>query len=182
MAQQMVRPHLSECYRCWGLGFEIVGEGSERWFTHDGINPGFDSKLIANVSTGDGAVVMTNGSLSYGLIYEILDSIATEYGWPDYPVKGQTESVPIPQDALDSIPGVYELEPDFPVTVVADGERLFLQIPTQGLTEIYASTPTSFFITAVDWGPMTFVKDDSGEVTAMMIGPSGQQSTHSRLE
>jgi CubicO group peptidase (beta-lactamase class C family) len=182
MAQQMVRPHLSECYRCWGLGFEIVGEGSERWFTHDGINPGFDSKLIANVSTGDGAVVMTNGSLSYGLIYEILDSIATEYGWPDYPVKGQTESVPIPQDALDSIPGVYELEPDFPVTVVADGERLFLQIPTQGLTEIYASTPTSFFITAVDWGPMTFVKDDSGQVTAMMIGPPGQQSTHSRLE
>ena len=182
MAQQMVRPHLSGCYRCWGLGFEIVGKGSERWFTHDGINVGFDSKLIANVSTGDGAVVMTNGSLSFGLIHEILDSIAAEYDWPDYPSKGQTPSVPIPQEALDSIPGVYELEPDFPVTVVADGERLFLQIPTQGLTELYASTPTSFFITAVDWGPMTFVKDESGEVTAMMIGDPGQQSSHPRLE
>ena len=182
MAQQMVRPHLSECYRCWGLGVEVVGEGPERWFTHDGINPGFDSKLIANVSTGDGAVVMTNGSLSFGLIYEILDSIAVEYDWPEYPSKGQTPSVPIPQEALDSIPGVYELEPDFPVTIVADGERLFFHIPTQGRTELYASTPTSFFITAVDWGPMTFARDDSGEVTAMMIGPPGQQSTHSRLE
>lgn len=182
MAQQMVRPLLSECYRCWGLGFEIVGEGTERWFTHDGINVGFDSKIIANVSTGDGAVVMTNGSLSFGLIYELLDSIATEYDWPDYPLKGQTASVPIPQEALDSIPGVYELEPDFPVTIVADGERLFFEIPTQGRTELYASTPTSFFITAIDWGPMTFAKDDSGEISAMMIGPPGQQSTHSRLE
>ena len=181
-AQGMVRPHLSECYRCWGLGFEIVGEGPKRWFTHDGINVGFDSKLIANVTTGDGAVVMTNGSLSYGLIYEILDSIATEYEWPDYPIKGQTASVSIPQGALDSIPGVYELEPDFPVTVVADGERLFLEIPTQGRTEMYASTPTSFFITAIDWGPMTFAKDDTGEIIAMMIGPPGQQSTHSRRE
>jgi CubicO group peptidase (beta-lactamase class C family) len=182
MAQQMVRPHLSECYRCWGLGFEILGEGSERWFTHDGINVGFDSKLIANASTGDGAVVMTNGSLSFGLIHEILDSIATEYDWPEYPSRGQTASVPIPQEALDSIPGVYELEPDFPVTIVADGERLFFQIPTQGRTEMYASTPTSFFITAIDWGPMTFARDDSGKVTAMMIGAPGQQSTHSRLE
>ena len=182
MAQQMVRPQLSECYRCWGLGFEIVGEGPERWFTHDGINPGFDSKLIANVSTGHGAVVMTNGSLSFGLIYEILDSIASECDWPDYPSKGQTASVPVPQEALDSIPGVYELEPDFPVTIVADGERLFFQIPTQGRTEMYASTPTSFFITAIDWGPMTFARDDSGAVIAMMIGPPGQQSTHSRLE
>jgi CubicO group peptidase (beta-lactamase class C family) len=182
MVRKMVRPFLSECYRCWGLGFEIVGEGPERWFTHDGINVGFDSKLIANVSTGDGAVVMTNGSLSFGLIYELLDSIATEYDWPEYPLKGQTASVPVPHEALDSIPGVYELEPDFPVTIVADGERLFFEIPTQGRTELYASTPTSFFITAIDWGPMTFAQDDSGEVAAMLIGPPGQQSTHPRLE
>lgn len=182
MAQLMVRPHLSECYRCWGLGFEIVGEGSERWFTHDGINPGFDSKLIANVSTGDGAIVMTNGSLSFGLVHEVLDSIASEYDWPNYPIKGQAKSVPIPEYALTSLPGIYELEPDFPVTITADDGRLFFHIPTQGRTELYASTPTSFFITAVDWGPMTFVTDDSGQVTDMMIGHPGQQTPHRRLE
>ena len=181
IASQMLSPHLSDCVRCWGLGFELVGEGNARWFTHDGINVGFDSKLIANVSTGDGAVVMTNGSLSFGLIHEILDSLAREYDWPHYPIKGQTDSVPIPESALVSIPGDYELEPDFPVTVIADGGRLFLQIPTQGRTELYASTPTSFFNTAIDWGPMTFVTDDSGEVTDMLIGHPGQQSTHRRL-
>jgi CubicO group peptidase (beta-lactamase class C family) len=182
LAHQMLQPQLSDCFRCWALGFEIVGKETQSWFTHDGINPGFDSKLIANVLTGNGAVVMTNGNLSYGLIYEILDSMASEYDWPDYPVKGQTVSVPIPQDAINSIPGDYELEPDFPVTIVADGKRLFLQIPTQGRTELYASTPTSFFITAIDWGPMTFATDDSGQVTDMMIGNPGQQSAHQRLQ
>ena len=162
MASQMLSPHLTDCVRCWGLGFELVGDESLSWFTHDGINVGYDSKLIANLSTGDGAVVMTNGSLSFGLIHEILDSIAREYDWPDYPIKGQTQS-------------------DFAVTVVSEDGRLFLQIPTQGRTELYASTPTSFFNTAVDWGPMTFVTDESGEVTDMLIGHPGQQSTHKRL-
>ena len=34
------------------------------------------------------------------------------------------------------------------------------------------------FITALDWGPMTFVSDDSGQVTDMMIGHPGQQTPH----
>ena len=181
MATQMLQPQLRDCVRCWGLGFEILGQGAESWFTHDGINTGFDSKLIAHSSSGDGAVVMTNGSLSFGLIYEILDSIAAEYDWPDYSAKGQRETMPIPADALGSVPGEYELEPDFAVTVIADNGRLFLHIPTQGRTELYASSPTSFFNTAIDWGPMTFAADDSGQVTAMMIGHPGQQSTHRRL-
>ncbi len=180
--KQMLTPQLPDCSRCWGLGIELLGQGAATWFTHDGINVGFDSKLIAHSSAGHGAVVMTNASLSFGLIYEILDSIATEYDWPDYSVKGQTESVPIPTDALISIPGEYALEPDFPVTIVADNGRLYLQIPTQGLTELYASSATSFFITAIDWGPMTFVSDPSGKVTAMMIGHPGEASTHKRLQ
>lgn len=180
LANRMLHPQLGDCVRCWGLGFEILGQGAESWFTHDGINTGYDSKLMAHSSSGDGAVVMTNGSLSFGLIYEVLDSIAAEYEWPDYSIKGQTEAVPIPATALGSIPGEYELEPDFPVTVIADGGRLFLHIPTQGRTELYASSPTSFFITAIDWGPMTFVADDSGQISAMMIGHAGQQSRHER--
>ena len=191
VASQMLSPQVSDCARahcwssgcprCWGLGIELKGHGAATWFTHDGVNMGFDSKLIAHSSQGYGAIVMTNASLSFGLIYEILDSIAREYDWPDYSAKGQTESVPIPANALISIPGEYELEPGFSVTITADNGRLFLHMPTQGLTELYASSPTSFFITAIDWGPMTFASDDSGQVTEMMIGPPGMQSTHRRL-
>lgn len=180
-AAQMLRSPLLECFRCWGLGFELLGEGADLWFTHDGINMGFDSKLLAHSSSGDGAVVMTNGSLSFGLIYEILDSIAAEYNWPDYAAKGQIEAVPIPAEALMAIPGEYELEPDFAVSITAENERLFFHIPTQGRTELYASSPESFFITALDWGPMTFVSDESGQVTDMMIGHPGQQTAHPRL-
>ncbi len=178
---EMLRPQMPECIRCWGLGVELLGEWPDQWFTHDGINVGFDSKLLAHSSSGDGAVVMTNGSLSFGLIYEILDSIAREYDWPDYTAKGQIEAVPIPAEALETIPGDYELEPDFAVSIIADNERLFFEIPTQGRTELYASSPDSFFITALDWGPMTFVSDESGQVTDMMIGHPGQQSSHRRL-
>jgi CubicO group peptidase (beta-lactamase class C family) len=71
---------LSDSY---GLGFDLGGEGQEFRFMHTGGTWGSTCILWAHPETGQGAVIMTNSASGEGAIrFEILLSIAAEYGWP----------------------------------------------------------------------------------------------------
>jgi CubicO group peptidase (beta-lactamase class C family) len=80
MTRQMLGPGLGN----WGLGFRIGGSCSAPQFSHHGCNHGFESILFAYEREGMGAVVMTNAHHGSVLAAEIIQSIATEYNWPDY--------------------------------------------------------------------------------------------------
>lgn len=66
----------------YGLGLVVRGAGSALTFTHDGVNAGFESRLIGFPATGQGAVVMINGNGSRPLITEFMDLLRAEYRWP----------------------------------------------------------------------------------------------------
>jgi CubicO group peptidase (beta-lactamase class C family) len=67
----------------YGFGFHLEGEGKRLCFFHTGGTWGSTCILWAYPETGQGAVVMTNSASNQGLIrFEILFSIAAEYGWP----------------------------------------------------------------------------------------------------
>jgi CubicO group peptidase (beta-lactamase class C family) len=68
----------------YGLGFRIWPMGYEIYFGHDGLNPGFVSMMIAHKSSGNGAVVMTNGDNGNGFIKRILRIIGKTENWPGY--------------------------------------------------------------------------------------------------
>jgi CubicO group peptidase (beta-lactamase class C family) len=68
----------------WGLGLEIGGSGFNPYFSHGGSDEGFRNIFVAYETSGDGAVVMTNGDSGSLLGDEVIRSIATEYRWPDY--------------------------------------------------------------------------------------------------
>lgn len=87
MAGEMLSPQveisdagLSDSY---GLGFELGGEGEAFFVMHTGGTWGSTSLLWLYPETGQGAVIMTNSAAGEGAIrFEILLSIAAEYGWP----------------------------------------------------------------------------------------------------
>jgi CubicO group peptidase (beta-lactamase class C family) len=67
----------------FGLGFNLAGEGQELVIHHTGGTWGSTSLLWVYPETGQGVVIMTNSAAGHGLIrFEILFSIAEEYGWP----------------------------------------------------------------------------------------------------
>ncbi|HNP65482.1 MAG TPA: serine hydrolase domain-containing protein [Woeseiaceae bacterium] len=105
----------------YGFGVMVSGEGRSHRFRHTGINQGFDSMYVAYSELGTGAVVMTNSNLSSGLIREIIDSVAREYDWPDYPIREQRVSSPFSEDQLENLPGTYEIEEGFDVSVIREG-------------------------------------------------------------
>jgi hypothetical protein len=80
MTKQMVTPGLGK----WGLGLQIGGSDQNPYFTHGGVNDGYESLFVGYESSGDGAVVMTNAHGGSEIADEVMRSIAAEYGWPDW--------------------------------------------------------------------------------------------------
>jgi len=68
----------------YALGFAIAGDGANRYFSHPGVNAGFVAFLFA-YEKGDGLVLMTNGQNSKALGQEIIDALAKQYGWTEFP-------------------------------------------------------------------------------------------------
>jgi CubicO group peptidase (beta-lactamase class C family) len=66
-----------------GLALPLSGTGKSAGFLYYGLNRGFESCFIGFAETGQGAVLMTNGSGGKELINELLESLRAEYGWPD---------------------------------------------------------------------------------------------------
>jgi CubicO group peptidase (beta-lactamase class C family) len=67
----------------YGLGLIVRGEGRALSFIHDGVNAGFESRLVGFPETGQGAVIMTNANGSKLLIEAVIDLLRAEYRWPE---------------------------------------------------------------------------------------------------
>lgn len=72
----------------FSLGLLIRGNGERSWCTFNGGNYGYRALLYGYLTTGEGAVVMTNGDNGLDLANEIINSIALEYRWPGFVPEG----------------------------------------------------------------------------------------------
>jgi CubicO group peptidase (beta-lactamase class C family) len=84
LSAEMTKSMLKVGQGNYGLGLEIGGSLENPYFTHAGINEGFESLFVAYQKSGDGAVVMTNARGGLLLAYEVVRSIASVYDWPDF--------------------------------------------------------------------------------------------------
>lgn len=80
MANLMVAPVMQNA----GLGWFLQGKDESARFSHGGVDEGFEAYLVAYTSTGQGAVVMTNGTGGLQLAQEIMRGISREYEWIDF--------------------------------------------------------------------------------------------------
>ncbi len=69
-----------------GLGLFLAGVGSAKRFSHDGRDEGFDASMVAYASTGQGAVIMVNANVNGPFIARVMEIIAAQYKWPEYPM------------------------------------------------------------------------------------------------
>lgn len=100
----MLTPVVGDSY---GLGLVVRGQAGARRFAHDGVDEGFEAKLVGYAESGRGAVVMANSGNGLAIAGEVLRAIAREYRWPDYPGTEIRDSTPIPPDLLNRLAGIY---------------------------------------------------------------------------
>jgi hypothetical protein len=80
----------------------------------------------------------------------------------------------------DAYVGQYQLAPTFILTVTREGDRLMTQATGQGKLEVFPESDTKFFLKLVD-AQITFVKDDSGKVTYLILHQGGRDQKATRM-
>lgn len=169
MTKQMLTPGIGN----WGLGVQIGGSKDDPYFTHDGINAGFESVFVGYENHGDGAVVMTNAQGGERLAKELIQSIATEYNWPNFRGKMMVELDP---SVLEKYAGTYDLSPTSSLTFTVEGNQLFGAMNHQGKTPVFAESETRFFLKMADV-QIDFVKDGKGQVTGLVVHQNGEDQS-----
>ena len=81
----------------------------------------------------------------------------------------------------DSYIGEYELMPDFIVTITTENNRIFAQATGQSKFEIYPESEMKFFIKAFN-AQVTFIKNEQGKVTELIMHQGGRESPAKKIK
>jgi hypothetical protein len=126
---------------------------------------GFQSFVGFNRKTGLGVVALSNTAAVMGV-----DDIGLHL-MTGGPLKTATKSrvaVPLPAAAFDKLVGRYAMAPGVVMTIRRDGERMIGQLTGQPPVELFAESPTTFFLKVVD-AQLTFTVDTEGRGTAVTL-------------
>ena len=82
-------------------------------------------------------------------------------------------------DALQAYAGHYQLGAKI-ITVTADGAKLWVQLTGQGPAQVFASAKDEFFYKVVN-AQLSFVRDSSGKVVALVLHQNGRDQRAERM-
>ncbi len=156
------------------LGWHILKKEGSEIVWHNGGTGGYRSFIGFDKSKGLGVVVLSNSAND-------IDDIGRHLLNPKFelaklePAKERTAIKGDPK-IYDSYVGNYELTPSFVIAVTKEGGRIFVQATGQPQFEVFPESETKFFLTVVD-AQITFVKDDKGSVTHLILHQNGIDQT-----
>jgi CubicO group peptidase (beta-lactamase class C family) len=176
-ARLMVTPVMN----AYALGLSVEGEGDSLRFYHGGVDFGFEALMVAYGKTGQGAVVMTNGTNGQALCQEIVRGIAKVYHWPGFPMPKEKEAAAADPQTYRQLAGNYQLPSGFVVSVTVEGGKLFATATDQEKEELIPEAGGAFF-TISDGVEITFVNDDKGKVARLIAEQGGQRFTLKKVE
>jgi CubicO group peptidase (beta-lactamase class C family) len=142
-----------------------------------GIN-GFSTMIIRVPDETLTAIVLANSMQApAGRIAK--DLVAILLGEP-YTVAVERTTATIDPKILDALVGVYEIVPAFQMTVTREGDQLFVQATKQPKFPLFPESETKFFLKVVD-AQVTFVKDDTGAVSHLILHQLGKDQKARKL-
>ncbi len=157
-----------------GLGWHIRHTGNDVAVWHNGGTGGYRTFAGFDPARRVGAVVLTNSAHGADDIGFHLINRSVPLAAPPGPVEERTEVEVRPEIIADYV-GVYELVPGFEMTVTLEDGQLHVQATGQPRFPVFAESETKFFLRVVD-AQVTFVRDESGEVTQLILHQAGQNA------
>ena len=156
----------------YGLGVQT--KSGRKVINHGGGINGFSTFLARYPDEKVTLIVLRNadyGSPGPGPITQDLGAIV--FG-EKYEIRAATTEVKVDPKIYDAYAGRYELAPNFILTITREGDRLMAQATGQPQFELFPESETKFFLKVID-AKVTFVKDDSGKVTHLILHQGGDR-------
>ncbi len=166
----------------WGLGIAIEETPLGTTYGHGGRNPGFTSQSVMLKDRGIGYVFLVNND-DASKMDNVLNAylIAGQSGLKN-PEPIAHKVAKVDPKLYDAYVGRYEVGPAIIVTFTREGDHLIAQVDHEGKTEVFPESETVFFLNPPSDATVTFVKDDKGKVTHIVVHRDGQDTKAKRLD
>ena len=163
----------------YAYGWSVTSRSGRKEIGHGGGINGFATNIVRFPDQNVCVVVLCNVlPVNPGRIAR--DLAAINFGEP-YKLPRVRKVAKVDPRVYDAYVGRYELAPDRIMTITREGDRLMSQPTGQRKIEIFPESETEFFLKVNDIG-LTFVKDDQGNVTHMLVHQGGRDTRAKRLE
>lgn len=158
------------------LGWHFANDNSIIW--HNGGTGGYRAFAGFLINSNRGVVVLTNSVSSVDAIgLKLLD---TPINLELPIVRDFPDTVEVSVEVLESYVGVYEITPEFAITISRKENKIFLQATGQPEFEIFPSTENEFFLKVVE-ASITFNKNEKNEVISLTLHQGGQNIPASKV-
>lgn len=161
------------------LGWHIFTINGKEIVWHNGGTGGYRSFIGFDPRTRIGVVALSNTSTNVGV-----DDIGRHLLDPAVPLSTppkEHKEVKVDPKLFDNYVGSYQLAPTFILTVTRDEAHLFVQATGQGKAEIFPEGDREYFLKVVD-AQITFITDDKGRATELVLHQGGQNQHAKRTE
>ena len=182
LSRRMARQMLTDQKDHDGLGVFLEGSGQALRFGHGGRDKGFDAQLIAYAETGQGAAIMINANDNSRMISRILESIAREYHWPDYPASmpSRHATAEVAESRLAACTGRYEFANNQMMTFVVDRGHLATVVDGFPDEEFLPGDDGRFHSAQRDMR-ITFLEDGRGQIGGFLWQEGGREGKAPRI-
>lgn len=161
----------------YGLGWSLgESEDGHTVIQHGGGVPGFKTSMAGDVDAKVGVYIMSNSGDTRPIAMAALTLLRGEA----YVPPGERKEIPLDAAKLTGFPGVYELTPQFKITITNEDGHLFAQATGQGKLALFPESEIKFFIKVVD-AQITFNRDASGKVSSLTLHQNGRDQTAKRI-
>ncbi len=161
------------------LGWHVAHKFGVNIVWHNGETGGYHSFMGFSPAKRRGVVVLSNSPNSIDDIgMHLLES---QYKLTQFQPIKQRKAAKINYSIYDAYVGRYELSAGVFFTIRRDGDRLMAQLTGQDSLEIFPESETEFFYKVVN-AQLTFVKNDKGEVIALILHQNGQHPAAMRVK
>jgi CubicO group peptidase (beta-lactamase class C family) len=187
--EQMTTPYVLENGDTTGYGFGLFLDeyrGLER-VNHGGTDIGHHSQFYYFPEIDAGLTTQTNWTLRGAITRRLIDAFFGDEMEPEEEAEeeapaGDFDPAAYDSEGFDEFAGRYALDaaPQIVLTFSRSGDTLFVQATGQPQLQIEPTSDSTFVISTLD-APITFHRDEEGEVHALTLYQNGEQHA-TRLE
>jgi CubicO group peptidase (beta-lactamase class C family) len=163
----------------YGYGWGITTLFNCKCTRHGGGINGFRTDIIRFVD--DDACVIVLSNIDSAPVNRIGSDLAAILFGEKYELPREKKTITVKPEILDTYAGEYEVSPEFHVFITKENGQLYAVAPGHTKAKMYAESETSFFLRIADVA-FTFVIDEKGEVTQLILHMDGEDSPARKIK
>lgn len=175
----MLSPHAVMSPKAqYGFGWVISSLSGHKEFWHNGGIEGFTA--FNGWFPNDDAYVIVLDNMESRDMDVIGQSLADILFGQPYDLPKAYTAIKLPPATLENYVGQYQLGPHFILTIRRNGDQLTAQGTGQPAAPIFAASRDLFFLKVIH-AEISFVRDEHGEVTGLVLHQGDRQNAANRI-